>query len=253
MQTIQNIQLLNTSNTLTNCKAGMFNSTLLQHDILNKSVSKYGYDYETGFNSQNATNQDNSGFGMLLSDIKIDGERKSWEFPDSRILVHPSGSTDLHHEGSSSDPEYVYTHNNAEKWMQESISRELEREYFTVKLSLFGDTDVKVGDIIHLTIPSNRPLSADEGSDALDSILSGRYLITSMVHKINVQEGVHVMVVTAMKDSVISKVDSEPLFQFPVPPNIPAIKLPELPKFPRPKLPSFKFPKFTFGGFSSFF
>ena len=74
-----------------------------------------------------------------------------------------------------------------------------------------------------------------------------------MVHKVNVQEGVHVMVVTAMKDSVISKVDSEPLFQFPVPPNIPAIKLPELPKFPRPKLPSFKFPKFTFGGFSSFF
>ena len=252
MQTIQNMQLLNCSNTLTNCKAGMFNSTLLQHDILNKSVSKYGYDYETGFNSQNATNQDNSGFGMLLSDIKIDGERKSWEFPDSRILVHPSGSTDLHHEGPSSDPEYVYTHNNAEKWMQESISRELEREYFTVKLSLFGDTDVKVGDIIHLTIPSNRPLAPEEGADALDSILSGRYLITSMVHKIDVQEGVHVMVVTAMKDSVIREVPSEPLFQFPEPPNIPPIKLPELPKFPRPKLPSFKFPKFTFGGFSSF-
>ena len=73
-----------------------------------------------------------------------------------------------------------------------------------------------------------------------------------MVHKIDVQEGVHVMVVTAMKDSVIREVPSEPLFQFPEPPNIPPIKLPELPKFPRPKLPSFKFPKFTFGGFSSF-
>ena len=249
MQSIQSLHIQNATNTYTNGRAGMFNSTLLQHDILNKSVSRYYFDYETAFNSQNATNQDQSGFGKLVSDIKVDGKRKIWQFPDSRIFLHPSASSDLHHEGSSSDPDYSYTHNNAELWMQESISRELEREYFTVKIGVFGDTDVKVGDIINLTIPSQRPLAPEDGHEAMDSVLSGRYLITSLHHKIDVQEGVHVMILTAMKDSVIREVPKKKLFNFPDPPQMPAVKIPDVPKFPRPKLPSFKFPKITFGGF----
>ena len=253
MQSIQGIKLLDSTNTYSNTKAGMFGSTLYQHDILIKSISKYVFDYNTAFNTQNATNQETGEFGPMASDIKVDGKKKIWEFPDSRIFVHPSASTDLHHEGSSTEPEYVYTHNNAELWMQESISRELEREYFTIQLDLFGDTDIMVGQIIHLTIPSNRGLGKDESSEALDPILSGRYLITQLRHKIDINAGTHVMVVTAMKDSVIKQTEALKLFNFPEPPQIPSMKIPELPKMPRPKLPSFKFPKITFGGFSSLF
>ncbi len=249
MQSIQSLNIQDATNTYTNCRAGMFNSTLFQHDILNKSVMKYEFDYETAFNSQNATNQDQSGFGKLVSDIKVDGKKKIWEFPESRIFLHPSASSDLHNEGTSTAPDYAYTHNNAELWMQESISRELEREYFTVKIGVFGDTDVKVGDIINLTIPSQRPLAPDETSESLDSILSGRYLITSLHHKVNVQEGIHVMILTAMKDSIVREVVAQKLFNFPDPPQMPAVKIPDVPKFPRPKLPSFKMPPVTFGGF----
>ena len=110
-----------------------------------------------------------------------------------------------------------------------------------------------VGQIIHLTIPSNRGLGKDESSEALDPILSGRYLITQLRHKIDINAGTHVMVVTAMKDSVIKQTEALKLFNFPEPPQIPSMKIPELPKMPRPKLPSFKFPKITFGGFSSLF
>jgi len=219
MQSIQSLNMADIVNTYMNGRAGMFNSTLYQHDILNKNISKYVFDYETAFNSQNATNQDTGSFGMLFSDTKVDNKKKIWEFPDSRILVHPSASTNLHHEGTSSAPDYVYTHNNAELWMQESLSRELEREYFTIKIAVFGDTAVQVGDIINLIIPSNRPLAPSEGNDALDPILSGRYLITSLHHKVDVQAGAHAMFITAIKDSLIQKVQTQKTLKFPDPPK----------------------------------
>ena len=223
MQSIQEIKITDATDSYSNGRAGMFNSTLYQHDILNKNVSKYVFDYETAFKSQNATNQDTNGFGPLVSDIKVDGKKKIWEFPDSRIFLHPSASSNLHNEGTSTTPEYDYSHNNAELWMQESISRELEREYFTVKIAVFGDTDVKVGDIINLVIPSNKPLAAEQGSDALDPILSGRYLITSLHHKVNVQDGNHAMFITAMKDSLVYQIATQKI-NIPDPPKKPVVK-----------------------------
>lgn len=249
LQTIQSFEILDSNNTFTNGRAGMFGSTLLQHDILNKSVSKYEHSYKETFTLRNSTNQNVGKYGPVYSDQKIDGKTIN-DYPHSRMFVHPSGSSDLHHEGSSTSPEYNYTHNNAEIWLQESNARGLEREYFTIKLEVFGDTTIMCGDIINVTVPSNRPLDAAEGADAIDPILSGRYLVTSLQHKVVPSDAMHSMVITAMKDSVIQKLPEIP-FQLPVPPQIGIVDLPtfDVPKFSRPKLPSFKFPKINFGSF----
>ena len=58
------------------------------------------------------------------------------------------------------------------------------------------------GDMINVSIPSNKPLSVSSGTDAVDPILSGRYLITSLHHKVTPTESNHTMVMTVMKDSV---------------------------------------------------
>ena len=58
------------------------------------------------------------------------------------------------------------------------------------------------GDMINVSIPSNKPLSVSSGTDAVDPILSGRYLITSLHHKVSPTESLHTMVMTVMKDSV---------------------------------------------------
>jgi len=202
MQSIQEFRLADLTNTFTNSRAGMFASTLYQHDIMNKNISKYEFSYEEAFKSQNATNQPSSGFGPLHSNVQVDGKKQITEFPNSKIFVHPSGSNKLHNEGSYASPDYFYMHNNAEKWMQESTSRELEREYFTINISVWGNTDIKCGDIINISIPANRPLSPSDSSEALDKVLTGRYLITSLHHKIDVQEDIHVMFITAMTDSI---------------------------------------------------
>ena len=183
----------NTNNFLST-KLGMFGSTLYYHDIFNKNIQKFVFDYtKDSFAIRNSTNQEDKSSGSLVSQGTIDKKKTITEFPDSKIFVHPTASDNLHTEG---------TDNNAEEWLQESISRELEREYFTLKIETYGNTDIMAGDMINIFIPSNKPLSISAGKEAIDPILSGRYLITSLHHKVTPTESSHTMVMTVMKDSV---------------------------------------------------
>ena len=57
------------------------------------------------------------------------------------------------------------------------------------------------GDVINVVIPSNKPLNKTGGKQAMDPILSGRYLISSLHHLVVPSESNHAMVMTIMKDS----------------------------------------------------
>ncbi len=194
MATILSWQVEDNTNNFLSTKLGMHGSTLYYHDIFNKNIQKFVFDYtKDSFSKRNSTNQEDKSSGSLVSQGTIDMKKTITEFPDSKIFVHPTASDNLHTEG---------TDNNAEEWLQESISRELEREYFTLKIETYGNTDIMVGDMINVMIPSNKPLSVSSGKDAIDPILSGRYLISSLHHKVTPTDQVHIMVMTIMKDSV---------------------------------------------------
>ncbi len=187
-------QVEDNTNNFLSTKLGMFGSTLYYHDIFNKNIQRFEFDYtKDSFAIRNSTNQEDRSSGTVVSQGKIDKEKTITEFPDSKIFVHPTASDKLHSLG---------TDNNADEWLQESISRELEREYFTLKIETYGNTDVMAGDMINVSIPSNKPLSVSSGTDAVDPILSGRYLVTSLHHKVSPTESLHTMVMTVMKDSV---------------------------------------------------
>ena len=181
------------TNHFLNTKLGMFGSSLYCHDIYNKNIQKYDFNYQKdSFNKRNSTDQD-KGNGSLVSRGIVSDKKTITEFPESKIFVHPNASDQLHSVG---------THNNAKDWLQESISRKLERDYFTLKIETYGNTEVMVGDIIDVVIPSNRPLQKSSGISIIDEILSGRYLITSIHHKVTPTENNHIMTMTIMKDSV---------------------------------------------------
>ena len=182
------------SNNFLNVKLGMLSSTLYYHDIFNKNIQKFDYDYNDTFNKRNTTNQENKGSGTLIPQSKID-DKVITEYTNSKIFVHPTASDKLHSLG---------TDNNAEEWLQESISRELQRDYFTLKIETYGDTNIMCGDMINVLIPSNKPLPTSNSSEAYDPILSGRYLVTSLKHMILPESSMHSMIMTVMKDSVES-------------------------------------------------
>ena len=112
----------------------------------------------------------NSSFNNFsISDIITEGDKRINDFPQSRQFLH-SKTKDT---------------NFAETWMQESHSRRLESEFFTINIEVFGDTNVMCGDIIEIIIPMNRPLGAADTDSFADPILSGRYLVIALAHQIN--------------------------------------------------------------------
>ena len=205
MATIQHIEVEDSSNTFTNGRAGMFASTLYHHDIFNKTLNKYEFDYlKDGYSKRNHTDQ---GFrsGPIISETKVDDKNTITEFPESRIFVHSSAGAELYNEGTSLASLTPYTDNNADEWLQEAWSRDLEKDFFTIKLDVWGNTDIMIGDIIDLIIPSNSMKSQGE-KEPQDPILSGRYLITKLHHQVNINEQMHTMTISAMKDSVMRAV-----------------------------------------------
>ena len=200
--TILSWEVVDSTNTLTNGMAGMFASTLYTHDIYNKNLNKYTFDYvDNLFKIRNSLNHDSKGYGPMLSETNVDDDNKITQFPDSKIFLHPE----------------CENANLSRSWMQESFSRHLEKEYYKIRLTVFGDTHVNCGDVISIRIPSNRPLEQGEGTEAYDNVISGRYLITSLKHSINHPEQQHSMVIEAMKDSVIRSLPKIDI-QYPVEP-----------------------------------
>ena len=199
------------SNNFLNVKLGMLSSTLYYHDIFNKNIQKFDYDYNDTFDKRNSTNQEDRGSGTLIPQSKID-DKIITEYTNSKIFVHPTGSAKLFSDVPQGSD------NNADEWLQESRSRELQRDYFTLKIETYGDTDIMCGDMINVLIPTNKPIPAAAGTEAYDPILSGRYLVTSLKHMIMPEESMHSMVMTVMKDSV-ERASSVKETNFPEPPS----------------------------------
>tara|TARA_A100001011_G_C14294779_1_gene837956 strand:+ start:156 stop:1631 length:1476 start_codon:yes stop_codon:yes gene_type:complete len=200
--TILAFEVDDSTNTFINGRGGMFASTLFYHDMFNKTLQKFDYNYlDDCYKKRNQLNQDSGKFGPFISETVVDDENKITDFPDSKIFVHPTSGKELHNEGTATP----YTNNNAQDWLQESLSREMEREYFTLKIQTYGDTNIMVGDIVDVVIPSNRGvLDKAGGKDNMDKILSGRYLVTQLHHQVTPPSQAHKMTFTCMKDSVSS-------------------------------------------------
>ena len=171
----------------------MYASTLLTHDIFNKNVQKFEYDYNANYKSRNSVNMNKGGHGPLVALTNVKGNTPINKQYSSKTFLHPTASTNLHSTG---------TYNNSDKWLQETVSRFVERvENFKLKIETYGNTDLMVGDIIEVIIPANRPLSLEASIDVKDRVLSGRYVITELHNLVQPGNKIHTMTMTVMKDS----------------------------------------------------
>ena len=191
LETILDWEIHDNTNSFLNMKNGMYSSTLLTHDIFNKNLQKYEYNYSRTHASRNTSYQNG---GPVVPDIKLNDEDPLTEQYNSRTFLHSTGKS-LFEEGG-------VIHNNSDNWLQESVARYVERvSHFTLKIETYGNTDLMVGDMINVIIPSNRPLHSP-GANSIDHFLSGRYMITNINHLFVPSKKSHMMYMYVMKDSL---------------------------------------------------
>ena len=191
LETILDWEIHDNTNSFLNMKNGMYSSTLFTHDIFNKNVQKYEYNYSKTHASRNTSYINGA---PVVPDIKINDEDPITEQHNSRTFLHPTG------ERLYSVDNTIY--NNSNNWLQESVARYVERvSHFTLKIETYGNSDLMVGDMINVIIPANKPLY-ESGSGSIDHFLSGRYMITNINHLIVPSKKSHRMFMYVMKASM---------------------------------------------------
>ena len=146
-----------------NTKKGLFRSKMINLDILRKNKSEYVFNYDKEYEKFNK-----------LQKWKIPGQ------PDGIPVVHMMQSR----IGHDNDPLF-----RSENPMPSRVNQNLPRSqsYFNhifntmMEVSVPGNSELNVGDVIELNIPNATTINKLDGKK--DKYLSGKYLITSLRHK----------------------------------------------------------------------
>ena len=192
------IKFLNTFNRYENTKHGVYASKLITHDITTKKITQYEYN---GFNNWFASNH----LGMYPPLSNSDIETKSAgvsrttyapneeanNFPtidekslssmiDSRVVFYPK-----HNQMYSINNTDLYD-NKVEEWKLQRFADIGRYEGLNLYVEIAGMSNLRVGQIIDVVIPSPETSSQDGGSDKVnDKTLSGHFIITAIKHMFN--------------------------------------------------------------------
>jgi hypothetical protein len=200
MQSIKriiNFSMGTNNDTLLNIKSGMLGSTIISHDIYNKSYSKNTFGYFDNFKdheriSENPTYNDNP----IDEDENIIGD-----FPDARIHLHsiPSDNKDTQHYATNTSS-YSYASNRLSDTLLSRQSRLAElRSGIGLTMEINGNTTIAAGDLIDVQLPI---AGIDHDDDKVDKYYSGTYLITNLRHVFVPRQRTHNIVLSLAKDSI---------------------------------------------------
>ena len=177
---ILSYEIMNSTDTLLNTRAGMYNSDLLLVDVFNKSYKHYEYKYLEDFDKQiHADEFNNYGseqapiaskapdqYGNLISD-----------YPKSILHVQTieRETKDGLFDPSTGEPN---DYRGTDMWLQKRRSRFTSLEAaISLRIKVPGNTTIQAGDLIGISLKNQT------GSQtALDPYLTGRYLVRTLKH-----------------------------------------------------------------------
>lgn len=169
-QKIISYNVLKQTDYLVNSVYGLFKSKMINLDILKKRKKEFVYEYDT-FESK---------FSKLQSQ-KILGQVQG----DSTVYMMQT------REGHDCNCSVFGDENHLPKKINKflNVKKSYERHIFNtvLEVSLYGNSELNVGNVIELSIPNSTTLKKSDNRQ--DKYLSGKYIITKIRHKFGGKTG----------------------------------------------------------------
>ena len=193
LETITEMSVLSTKDTIYNMSEGFYSSKLRVHDLYNKTLKDYDFNYLENFEKDTHTD----GKSPIISKATDARTQKSLvDYPDTKLYVSTTSATKHFYETE----DYPYQSDNLEKTLQrrKSRMRQFERG-IKLQIQVPGQTYSQAGDIIELNIAA----SSSGTEDKLDKQLSGKHLVTTIRHEFKMgADPRHKIYMETVKDSL---------------------------------------------------
>lgn len=183
MFTIESLEVLSSSNTLDSYSQGHYGSRVISLDIINKSYDYIDYDHVKEFEKYtHVTGKDV--FPIYSQPIR------NLQTKTVVYTKHPDLHTGFKENANEKFP-YIYGNRK---------SNLFELNNFRMKITIPGRTDITVGSLIDIVFPDVSPRDSSDSTKHMDKMFSGKYLITSMRHKVNPVR--HYVILEIVKDAL---------------------------------------------------
>ena len=204
LQSASTFRLKSQFNTLRHLAAGTYGSRMIIHDSFNKTFEEIDFDYHTQYAKENHLEADANGQKRedngVVPFFNFSQGKTISDFKEGKI--HFQSYTDKVHN----DYDFLGRNSNV---TQKRIAQKAALSSIVLELDLPGFTGISVGEVVHFTHPSFMPTQNANDSDN-DPYLSGRYLISSIRHKVNLKlTKKHTMLVELVKDSFNKKLPED--------------------------------------------
>ena len=194
LDTLVNYQRVSSKDTVKNINSGMISSKLITHDVYNKRLDLYKYDYLSNFDRD--IHPDNGESTPIISQAKDpDNGKGLTDHEDTKLFVVSTASGYSFSEGEN----YPYQSDNLNQTLQRKSARKQQFENGSIlNIEVNGQTFIQAGDKINLEIGSTSSITDDKE----DKQLSGNYIVTHLRHTFTKSQQLkHKIVMQVAKDS----------------------------------------------------
>jgi len=187
---IKSFSVVQSFDTLNKTKEGMYANTTIMHDPINKTIEEYDYNYirdyenhshlegniKSSIISSGSGNSVKSTGGFMCSPYVDEYGMTISDYTKSVIILHPK-ATRLWDDVDS---------DHSEEWKPKRRPHMEQLNSFEVEISIIGDSEIQVGDVVELLIPTSDVVEGQ--ANIYSGIMSGRYLVTAITHSLGLTD-----------------------------------------------------------------
>jgi hypothetical protein len=195
-----------------NLRDGVYASRLITHDIFNKRLDTYTFNYHDSFENQKHINyyDGSTKDNPMYSEINLEENKSSRvsDFPVRTYVSPVSRTTDFLHDSSKqqSTGNFNITPYDPERFLLVGSSRKMQlKRGFQINIETKGNTSLNAGDIVTCTLDINSSPDGDIYADRQDRFFQGRFLVTAIRHTFDFTSKMHKSLLSLSKDSVGNK------------------------------------------------